>query len=37
LVASECERDFPVNKLARDKCNEPNRRVEIVTYGLKAQ
>lgn len=37
LLVNGCEHRFAGNKLARDKCNEPNRRVEIVTYGLKEQ
>lgn len=37
LVVSDCDIRFATNKLARNKCNEPNRRVEIVTFGLKGQ
>ncbi|WP_104490584.1 OmpA family protein [Acinetobacter indicus] len=37
LVVGDCEGRFGADKVARDQCNEPNRRVEIVTYGLKIQ
>lgn len=37
LVVSDCDARFANNKTARDECNLPNRRVEVVTYGFKAQ
>ncbi|WP_104489762.1 OmpA family protein [Acinetobacter indicus] len=37
LVVQDCESRFATNKEARNECNEPNRRVEIVTHGLQVQ
>ncbi|MGR3808584.1 OmpA family protein [Pasteurella testudinis] len=33
LVVDSCAADFPNNKVARNECNLPNRRVEVVVYG----
>lgn len=37
LVVSDCEQKYAKDKAAREQCNLPNRRVEIVTYGMKAE
>ncbi len=37
LLVSDCRARFAKNKAARDKCNLPNRRVEIISYGVKPQ
>lgn len=37
LLVSDCDSRFVNNKIARDECNLPNRRVEIVTYSFTAE
>ncbi|TCB78451.1 OmpA family protein [Acinetobacter sp. ANC 4173] len=37
LVVSDCDQKYAKDKAAREQCNLPNRRVEIVTYGMKAE
>lgn len=37
LLVSDCESRFMNNKVARDDCNLPNRRVEILTYSFTAE
>ncbi|WP_273778748.1 OmpA family protein [Acinetobacter sp. GSS19] len=36
-LISDCRARFPKNKVARDKCNLPNRRVEVISYGVKPE
>lgn len=36
LVVSNCRTQFPTNKLARQRCDQPNRRVEVIVYGDKS-
>ena len=35
LVITDCEAKFATNKVELEKCNLPNRRVEIISYGIK--
>ncbi|TCB67057.1 OmpA family protein [Acinetobacter sp. ANC 4178] len=37
LVVSDCDQKYANDKAAREQCDLPNRRVEIVTYGMKAE
>ena len=37
LVVSDCDQKYANDKAAREQCDFPNRRVEIVTYGMKAE
>ena len=37
LVVSDCQSRYAKDKLAREQCDLPNRRVEIITYGIKAE
>lgn len=37
LIVTDCQERYPKNKLAREQCDLPNRRVEIVTYGMTAK
>lgn len=37
LVVSDCDRRYAKDKAARTQCDLPNRRVEIITYGMKAE
>lgn len=37
LIVSDCEQRYAKDKSAREQCDFPNRRVEIVTYGMKAE
>ena len=35
LVVTNCRKRFPKNAKAREKCDQPNRRVEIILHGEK--
>ncbi|MDO5639698.1 MAG: OmpA family protein [Neisseria sp.] len=37
LVVSDCRRKHPRNAQARQECDQPNRRVEVILRGEKAQ
>ncbi|MCJ8161743.1 OmpA family protein [Acinetobacter zhairhuonensis] len=37
LIVSDCEQKYAKDKAAREQCDLPNRRVEIITYGMKAE
>ena len=37
LVVSDCDQKYANDKAAREQCDFPNRRVEVVTYGMKAE
>lgn len=37
LIIHDCAQRFASNTTALNQCNLPNRRVEVITYGLKVQ
>ena len=37
LVVSDCDQKYANDKAAREQCDFPNRRVEIITYGIKVE
>ena len=37
LRVTDCEQKYAKDKAAREQCDLPNRRVEIITYGMKAE
>lgn len=37
LVVNDCQIRYATDKMAREQCNLPNRRVEIIAYGIKAE
>lgn len=37
LVVSDCQSRYAKDQMVREQCDLPNRRVEIITYGIKAE
>ena len=37
LLVKDCELKYAKDRAARERCDLPNRRVEIITYGMKAE